>query len=56
MVDTCIAAFGRVDVLHNNVGIVDVGGPVGTSEESWDRVNDVNLKSMYLTRARSCLG
>jgi len=49
MVDTCIAAFGRVDVLHNNVGIVEVGGPVETSEESWDRVNDVNLKSMFLT-------
>ena len=49
MVDACIAAFGRIDVLHNNVGIVEVGGPVETSEESWDRVNDVNLKSMFLT-------
>ena len=48
MVDACIAAFGRIDVLHNNVGIVEVGGPVETSEESWDRVNDVNLKSMFL--------
>src|SRR5207247_2726368 len=38
-----------IDVLHNNVGIVDVGGPVETTEESWDRVNDVNLKSMFLT-------
>ena len=56
MVDTCIAAFGRVDVLHNDVGIVEVGGPVETSEESWDRVNDVNLKSMYLKRTRSCRG
>src|SRR5215472_9943669 len=56
MVDTCIAAFGRVDVLHNDVGIVEVGGPVETSEESWDRVNDVNLKSMFLTRTRSCRG
>jgi NAD(P)-dependent dehydrogenase (short-subunit alcohol dehydrogenase family) len=26
-----------------------IGGPVETSEESWDRVNDVNLKSMFLT-------
>ena len=46
MVDACIAAFGRIDVLHNNVGIVVVGGPVETSEESWDRVNDVNLKQV----------
>jgi NAD(P)-dependent dehydrogenase (short-subunit alcohol dehydrogenase family) len=38
VVDACIAAFGRIDVLHNNVGIVEVGGPVETTEESWDRV------------------
>ena len=44
-----IAAFGRIDVLHNNVGTVEVSGAVETSEESWDRVNDVNLKSMFLT-------
>jgi len=49
MVEACIAAFGRIDVLHNNVGIVEVGGPVETTEDSWDRVNDVNLKSMFLT-------
>jgi NAD(P)-dependent dehydrogenase (short-subunit alcohol dehydrogenase family) len=36
-------------VLHNNVGIVEVGGPVETTEESWDRVNDLNLKSSFLT-------
>jgi NAD(P)-dependent dehydrogenase (short-subunit alcohol dehydrogenase family) len=40
IVTTCIAAFGRIDVLHNNVGIVDVGGPVETMEESWDQVAD----------------
>ena len=49
IVDACIRAFGRIDVLHNNVGIVEVGGPVETTEDSWDRVNDVNLKSMFLT-------
>ena len=40
IVGACIATFGRVDVLHNNVGIVEVGGPVETTEESWDGVND----------------
>lgn len=42
-------AGGRIDVLHNNVGIVEVGGPVEASEESWQRVMDVNLTSMFLT-------
>jgi len=48
MVDAAIARFGRIDVLHNNVGIVSLGGPVETTEEDWDRVHDVNLKSVYL--------
>ncbi len=49
MVEHCVKTFGRVDILHNNVGILETGGPVETSEESWDRVNAVNLKSMFLT-------
>jgi len=49
MVENCLSTYGRVDILHNNVGIVEVGGPVEASEESWDRVNDVNLKSVFLT-------
>jgi NAD(P)-dependent dehydrogenase (short-subunit alcohol dehydrogenase family) len=49
MVSACIVAFRRIDVLHNNVGIVEVGGPAETTGDSWDRVNDVNLKSMFLT-------
>jgi NAD(P)-dependent dehydrogenase (short-subunit alcohol dehydrogenase family) len=39
MVSACIAAFGRIDVLHNNVGIVEVGGPVETTEESGTTVD-----------------
>jgi NAD(P)-dependent dehydrogenase (short-subunit alcohol dehydrogenase family) len=45
----CIDLYGRIDVLHNNVGIAEVGGAIEASEESWDRVNAVNLKSMFLT-------
>ena len=44
-----MAAYGRIDILHNNVGIVEAGGPVEADEASWDRVIEVNLKSMYLT-------
>ena len=49
MVDQCIETYGRVDIIHNNVGIVVVGGPVDTSEETWDQVMAINLKSMFLT-------
>jgi NAD(P)-dependent dehydrogenase (short-subunit alcohol dehydrogenase family) len=49
MVDACVARFGRIDVLHNNVGIVKLGGPVELDEQDWDRVHDVNLKSIFLT-------
>jgi NAD(P)-dependent dehydrogenase (short-subunit alcohol dehydrogenase family) len=49
MVDACVETFDGVDVLHNNVGILRVGGPVESSEASWDLVFDVNIKSMFLT-------
>jgi NAD(P)-dependent dehydrogenase (short-subunit alcohol dehydrogenase family) len=49
MVDHCLQEYGRIDVLHNNVGILEVGGPVEASEEGWDRVTTVNLKSLFLT-------
>jgi NAD(P)-dependent dehydrogenase (short-subunit alcohol dehydrogenase family) len=49
MVERCLETFGRIDVLQNNVGILELGGCVEASEESWDRVNSVNLKSMFLT-------
>ena len=49
MVDRCLDTYGRIDILHNNVGIVEVGGPVEISEENWDRLFAVNIKSMFLT-------
>ena len=49
LVAACLERYGRIDILHNNVGILEVGGPVEASEASWDRVMAVNLKSMYLT-------
>ena len=49
VVAKCVDHWGRVDILHNNVGILDVGGPVDASLESWERVVSVNLTSMFLT-------
>lgn len=49
LVQRCIDAFGAVDILHNNVGILALGGPVELDEAQWDRVTAVNLKSMFLT-------
>ncbi len=39
----------RIDVLYNNVGIEHRGGVIDTPEDAWDRVHDVNLKSVFLT-------
>jgi NAD(P)-dependent dehydrogenase (short-subunit alcohol dehydrogenase family) len=43
-------AFGRVDVLINNAGInpTDDGSVLETSLETWQRVQDVNLRSVFL--------
>jgi NAD(P)-dependent dehydrogenase (short-subunit alcohol dehydrogenase family) len=49
MAAACVERFGRIDVLHNNVGITEVGGPVETSEESWNRIIAVNQTSVFLT-------
>jgi len=49
MVDACLDAWGRIDVLYNNVAIGVPGGPVETDEKSWDLVMAVNVKAMFLT-------
>ena len=48
-VGTAVRLFGRIDVLHNNVGIVVGGGPADVSPEDWERGAAVNLRSVFLT-------
>jgi NAD(P)-dependent dehydrogenase (short-subunit alcohol dehydrogenase family) len=45
-----VRAFGRLDVLYNNAGIMpgDDTSVEETSEEAWARVLDVNLKGVFL--------
>lgn len=46
--NACLDAFGRIDILDNNVGFPVPGGPVEMPEEVWDAQLDVNLKHVYL--------
>ena len=48
-VKACMARFGRIDVLVNNVGGSSHGGPVELPEEAWHAQIAVNLTSVYLT-------
>ena len=44
--------YGSLDVLINNAGVIDSGPIEDFSEESWDRIFDVNVKGIYnMTRA-----
>jgi len=47
-VEACMKAFGRIDILVNNVGGSAPGDPVTMSEEVWDNQIDFNLKTAFL--------
>ena len=48
-VKRCVEIYGRIDILHNNVGIGVLGGPVELSEKDWDHVYGANIKGIFLT-------
>jgi len=43
-----VTAFGRIDVLVNNAGIHFLKDITDMTEEEWDRLMNINLKSMFL--------
>jgi NAD(P)-dependent dehydrogenase (short-subunit alcohol dehydrogenase family) len=47
-VEGCIARYGRIDILVNNVGGSAGGDPVSMPEEVWDAQLDLNLKTAFL--------
>jgi len=48
MVEMALAKWGRIDILVNNAGITHIATPFETTEEDWERVMRVNLKSAFL--------
>lgn len=49
LVEETVAAFGRVDIAHNNAGIESALAPIGDAkEDDFDRVIAVNLKGVWL--------
>jgi len=47
MVARTVEAFDTLDILVNNAGIALPTPFLGTTEEDWDRIIDVNLKSAF---------
>jgi NAD(P)-dependent dehydrogenase (short-subunit alcohol dehydrogenase family) len=49
-VRAAVETYGRIDVLHNNVGVGAADDEIlSLKEESWDQIMRVNLKGMFLS-------
>jgi NAD(P)-dependent dehydrogenase (short-subunit alcohol dehydrogenase family) len=48
VVEHALQQFGRLDILFNNAGIIRRATVLDLSEEDWDRVMHVNVKSIFL--------
>lgn len=52
VIEKTLARFGRIDILVNNAGIIKRQDSIEFSEENWDSVLNVNLKTVFfLTQA-----
>lgn len=50
IVQTAVSRFGRIDVLHNNVGIgAGDRGPTSLELDAWQNIFDVNITGPFLT-------
>ena len=49
LVQAVMKRFGRIDILHNNVGYATMGGPIELSEDEWRKTIDLNVTGAFLT-------
>jgi glucose 1-dehydrogenase len=47
LVDKAVSAFGRLDIMVNNAGVETRSSILDTTEEQYDRVMEINLKSAF---------
>jgi cyclopentanol dehydrogenase len=47
VIKTTVDTYGKLNILVNNAGILDLAGLEETSNELWDRTMDVNLKGPF---------
>jgi NAD(P)-dependent dehydrogenase (short-subunit alcohol dehydrogenase family) len=48
MIDETLNAYGGIDILFNNAGVLFLGTVLDTDLETWNRVMDINLTGTYL--------
>lgn len=54
MAEECARRYGGIDVLHYNVGVEEFGALAEVTDESWDRVHEINLRGA-MASARAVL-
>lgn len=47
LIDTCVNHFGHIDILVNNAAVFDLAPLLDATEESFDRLFDINVKALF---------
>ena len=56
LVQTCLDRFGHIDILVNNSGIIRRADAIDFSEQDWDDVVNLNLKTIFFLSQRVAKG